>query len=98
MNVTECVPAGTRTPTTGVLPRGRPSKTTLEIGIELKFTVPKAAGWGGVGTGDRVAGDGVTGNGAAVAALGWCSGSGDTDSGWISGSCIGEMGACSAGG
>src|SRR4051812_1125395 len=40
MKVTVCDPAGTLTPTLGVLPRGLPSSTTLETGIELMLSVP----------------------------------------------------------
>src|SRR5262245_13044147 len=39
MNLTECGPAGTLTPTFGVLPSGLPSRITLETGIELRFKV-----------------------------------------------------------
>ncbi len=40
MNVTVCEPAGTLTPTLGVLPRGLPSRMTLDTGIEFMLSVP----------------------------------------------------------
>src|SRR6266550_1412610 len=42
-NVTTCVPGGTETPSFGVIPRSRPSSTTRDGGIVLKFIVHAAA-------------------------------------------------------
>ena len=40
MNTTVWLPALTLMPTFGVVPKGRPSKITLETGIELMLSVP----------------------------------------------------------
>jgi len=37
---TVCDPGDTDTPTFGVCPRGRPSRITVETGIELMLSVP----------------------------------------------------------
>ena len=49
MKMTVCDPAGTLWPTFGVLPIGRPSRTTFDTGIEFMLRVPVPAATVGAG-------------------------------------------------